>query len=206
MNKLALSVATLVVASGLSVVNILPTDEIEEKPSPIDIKMFDQENLRKAWMTGTCSENSIMVAKNCERKWDRRGYCVCLTRTQELLLGEADKVNVNGGSKWRFMVCRPLPGQTGSIVVLIQNPEDVMPKNYQCTMLAPLVTSNKSIPSYVSSLETALESKCGWPVTSGSWGCCPRCVVWDVGCPPCPDACKYGEKWPKFTEECKAGL
>lgn len=194
MNKF--SIAILAVASGLIVANTILPDISE--PEQIDTKSQDQE-LRKAWLVGTCAEN---ITKNCELVWDRRGYCVCLTKDQGVLQSETKKEDVAESSKWKFLVCRKLE----SIVVLIQDLDDLEPIGYTCSTLSPLVTSNNSVPSYSSSLEAVLESQCGWPVTGSSWACCPRCIVWDVGCPPCPDVCKYGEKWPKFTEECKAGL
>lgn len=194
-----------VVVTGLALAAVLGVGSVatntgkEEKPT--DKKIFDQSMLRRAWLLGACTEQTD--TSMCELTWDRRGYCICLTREEPMLDNEVEKANINAGSKWKFRVCGPLPGQEGRTIVVIQNPEDGIPSGYQCTLLDPGILDNTSISSLNNTLEEVLERECGWPVSGGSWGCCPQCVLFDDGCPPCMTLCSYWDAWPGHEGECE---
>lgn len=50
---------------------------------------------------------------------------------------------------------------------------------------------------------TDLSTACGFEVSELSWACCPHCLEWDNGCPPCSLLCnKYGNDWPGHESEC----
>lgn len=205
--NVALAVALTAVLGGsvaLTTVDIKDPEDTTAAESPVDRKIFDPSMLRKAWLLGTCVEQSDLSM--CKLTWDRRGYCVCLTREPAMLPNEVEKVNINAGSKWKMRVCRPLPGNEGGIIVRIQNPEDGIPDGYQCTLIATGLLDSTSIVSLKNTLEEELEKACGWPVSGGSWSCCPICVVWDDGCPPCQDLCKYWDSWVGHESECNGGL
>jgi hypothetical protein len=121
----------------------------------------------------------------------------CTTESKEALTCELAKEAVSKAQKRDLHVCKNAKGVTS---VYEMAADAALKAGCQQAVSGAIMHESTNADS---DLVQALSVKCGWPVEPMDWGCCPHCVAWTDGCPPCRALCKYADKWKGHEAECE---
>lgn len=180
------------------------------------MRRADVDALRWAVFGAECPKNPgdqgyAYARQNCYElrsiSCGAKSGCLCQTDRPELN-GEIDADSMPDCAYRRVGICRWRDPQGEWINSMAVRPVGwTPPAGYTCSLIANRVLVTESRANQRSELESALEEKCGWPVSGDSWACCPHCLIWGAnGCPPCRALCKYGNSWPGHEAECGGAL
>ena len=131
-------------------------------------------------------------------------WCACVTEDMDTLAGEITDLSVLPDAAFRRMVvCRHKDdNNVWQVGVYYAKLGQAVPDGWVCEVIHNRLLQ-LNIPKLVKTQrELALEEKCGFDIDPSSWGCCPYCLVWPEGCPPCRSLCKYERNWEGHEGEC----
>jgi len=224
---LVLGVAgAVLMATGGVVGGLMGGEEAKkEEPGP-DWGLFDQgdltslggvllganvDTLRWALFNRVCPTNPRdVIRENCFQlksiSCGGQNGCACLTDRVQAFPGEINPAALPDCAYRRVGVCRWNDNQARQQTQLLVRPVGwTPPSGTTCSVIANRVLIWDSRANKKDALETAMESRCGFPISGDEWYCCPQCLLWANLCPPCSAICKYGNAWKGHEAECVAG-
>jgi len=138
------------------------------------------------------------------------GYCLCTTTESEPLTGEMTVDELPDKVVRRYVSCRYKDSEA-------DDPDawrtrhgwwrlNVSPPpgwtNLSCQTLVPRAFRLSVRANLRTPLVEAMQEACGAWVSPTHWHCCPDCLHYPAGCPPCPSLCTYGREWVGHEDEC----
>lgn len=149
---------------------------------------------------------AVFSGATCPAEWKcsgtsvRDGRCLCVT-PEAALPNEA--AAPSSSLMRQLRVCRSLANPADFIVGMVPLAQVGTPEGYRCEVAVESTLIANTFGGIQTEVEETLAEKCGLPVTSHTWYCCPHCLLFDAGCPPCPQLCAYWDRWPGHESECK---
>jgi len=208
MNRTVIASVLLTGAIGTGILTLLP-----------EARTIDTSALRLAIADRPCPAEGepgyVYLKAHCmhHKTVDRGdGYCLCTTTESEPLTGEMTVEELPDSVCRSYMSCRfkdsesedPDQWRTAHRWVRLNATAPDNWTNVSCQTIVPrafrlAVRANLKTP-----LVERLQDECGPWVTPTHWRCCPDCLHYPAGCPPCVGLCKYGKDWVGHEDECQA--